>query len=53
MTQLATAESLRALEEKHDEVLSKLDALCAEIEGTLNKVTGRIEFSDETHCNRE
>lgn len=43
MSELATSESLQKLDQRHTELLEKLDALCQEIEATLASLAPKSE----------
>lgn len=48
MSQLANDESLRLLENRHEQLLAELDALSVQIETTLERVIPRRETAVET-----
>jgi hypothetical protein len=43
MSELATSESLQNLDQRHTELLEKLDALCHEIEAALASLSPKTE----------
>ncbi len=47
MDQIAHADTLQALDQKHDQLLEELDSLISEVEQTLVSVTPKKESSDD------